>query len=120
MGGDSFKDITMWREYERILSEYDVIVAMRPGIRPVQDPAAHLAGHLQKRAIDLRDGVRPPEKLPAGAHIYLTDYVEIDVSSTDVREFAAQGRGIDDLVPAPVAAYIAKYNLYQNSECQKS
>src|SRR5215468_6991966 len=33
MGADSFSEVTSWREYEAILSEYDVIVATRPGYR---------------------------------------------------------------------------------------
>ncbi len=120
MGADSFKDITMWREYERILSEYDVIVATRPGYDEGHDITAHLAQNLQGGILDLRGGLRPSQEHFAARHIYLTDYIEVDVSSTDVRELAAQGRGIDDIVPAPVAAYIAKYKLYQNLECQKS
>src|SRR5262249_57122796 len=31
MGADSFADVTSWREYEAILSEYDVVVVTRPG-----------------------------------------------------------------------------------------
>ncbi|MDE2628525.1 MAG: nicotinate-nucleotide adenylyltransferase [Burkholderiales bacterium] len=35
-------------------------------------------------------------------------------SSTDIRERLAHGQGIDDLVPAPVARYIARHHLYQD------
>src|SRR5262249_17789874 len=34
MGADSFRDLASWREYERIMREFDVIVAMRPGYEP--------------------------------------------------------------------------------------
>jgi nicotinate-nucleotide adenylyltransferase len=38
----------------------------------------------------------------------------MDVSSTDIRERIAHGQGIDDLVPAAVASYIARHHLYRD------
>jgi nicotinate-nucleotide adenylyltransferase len=133
MGADSFRDVTSWYEYERILSEYDVIVATRPGYSGYNDDEdadedvdkiaarrAELAPQLQARVIDLRGGQLPTDEQLMMPHIYLTDYAEVDVSATTLREMAAKGGKIDELVPPAVAAYISKYGLYQNSECQKS
>jgi nicotinate-nucleotide adenylyltransferase len=125
MGADSFRDVTSWYEYQRILMEYDVIVATRPGYSDDDKIAAQidrLAPQLQARVIDLRCGLLPSDEqlqlmMP---HIYLTDYAEVDVSATTLREMAAKGGKIDELVPPAVAAYVIKYGLYQNSECQKS
>lgn len=119
MGADSFKDVTTWREYERILSEYDVIVANRPGYQSNQGNrgdekiAAHLPQQLQAQVVDLRRGLRPADDSFATPHIYLTDYVAVDLSATEVREKAAQGRELQGLVPPAVAVYIAKYDLYR-------
>jgi nicotinate-nucleotide adenylyltransferase len=115
MGADSFKDVTSWHEYERILSEYDVIVATRPGYRSGENIAANLAPQLQARVVDLRGGLFPLDEDLESARIYLTDYVEVDVSATNVREAVAQGRSIGDLVPPPVASHIEKYQLYRKS-----
>ncbi len=115
MGADSFKDVTSWYEYERILSEYDVIVATRPGYRNDENIAANLAPQLQARVVDLRGGLYPLDETSESARIYLTDYVEVDVSATAVREAVAQGRSIGELVPAAVASYIEKYRLYRKS-----
>jgi nicotinate-nucleotide adenylyltransferase len=120
MGADSFRDVTSWYEYERILSEYDVIVATRPGYRNEDNIAANLAPLLQARVVDLRGGCSPSGTELASENIqspriYLTDYVEVDVSATGVREAVAQGRSIRDLVPPPVASYIEKYRLYRKS-----
>jgi nicotinate-nucleotide adenylyltransferase len=126
MGADSFRDVASWYEYQRILSEYDVIVAARPGYSGHSDEdniaagAAGLAPQLQARVIDLRGGLLPSDEQLMMSHIYLTDYAEIDVSATTLREMAAKGGKIDALVPPAVAAYIRKYGLYQNWECQKS
>jgi nicotinate-nucleotide adenylyltransferase len=38
----------------------------------------------------------------------------MDISSTDIRARLARGQGIADLVPAPVARYIARHHLYQD------
>jgi nicotinate-nucleotide adenylyltransferase len=147
MGADSFIDVTSWREYEAILSEYDVIVATRPGYREHDDDgcdrvrngaetlgalAPQLGPRWRSRIVDLRGGATPPNMANLAnlanlanadlakedmnsSHIYLTDYVSIDVSATGIREAVEQGRSIDDMVPPSVAAYIEKYRLYQKS-----
>jgi nicotinate-nucleotide adenylyltransferase len=124
MGGDSFSDVTNWREYEAILSEYDVIVATRPGYRSHngrddaqndEETIGSLPSQLRRRVVDLRGGSYPTDEDLKSSRIYLTDYVSIDVSATEIREAVEQGRSIDDLVPPSVAAYIKKYRLYQMS-----
>lgn len=125
MGADSFHDVTSWREYQRILTEYDVIVAIRPGYRTAeaqgqegrqesrQVVAGHLPAPLQQQVVDLRGQVRPNIGQSTPRSIYLTDYVAVDISATQVREAAARGDSLAGLVPTPVANYISKYKLYQ-------
>lgn len=115
MGLDSFRDVTLWRAYERLLSEYSVIVAARPGaeVGTATNCAAHLPADLQARVVDLRGGRRPTEKELAETHIFVTDYVAVDVSATEIRQAAQAGQPLEAFVPATVAAYIAKYQLYQ-------
>jgi nicotinate-nucleotide adenylyltransferase len=132
MGADSFIDVTSWRDYEAILSEYDVIVATRPGYRgkdgrndashgeeaveaTIGAPVPQLSPRLTRKIVDLRGGACPSEADLNSSRIYLTDYVSVDVSATEIREAVEQGRSIDDLVPPKVAAYIEKYRLYQKS-----
>jgi nicotinate-nucleotide adenylyltransferase len=134
MGADSFIDVTSWRDYEAILSEYDVIVATRPGYRgpngkedSIQNSeeaigalVPQLSPRLRRTIVDLRGGAYPVDADLADAdlnssRIYLTDYVSVDVSATGIRDAVEQGRLIDDLVPPSVAAYIEKYRLYQKS-----
>lgn len=125
MGADSFKDVTSWREYRRILTEYRVIVAVRPGSAPTPNQSSfdhsttdemtgHLPPEIRERIIDLRGQLRPSEADLAEQHIYLTDYVAVDISATDVRRAAAEGRPLAGIVPRRVAEYIAKHQLYQS------
>jgi nicotinate-nucleotide adenylyltransferase len=115
MGGDSFREVTSWREYEEILSAYDVIVATRPGFDWFGNDdhtLRRLAPQLETRIVDLR-GAFPSDEDLKSPRIFLTDYVAVDVSATGIREAVEQGRSIDEMVPPSVAAYIKKYQLYR-------
>ena len=119
MGEDSFRDVMMWREHERLLTEYDCVVAVRPESQGTADATkplgAHLSSRLQARVVDLRGGARPTNERLQAPRVYLTDYVASPVSSTEIRVRAATGASIATMVPPPVAAYISKYRLYQGS-----
>lgn len=112
MGADSFEEINTWREPARLLSSTNVIVITRPG-HDVR--SAHLEPRFRSTMVDLRG---PGGGFPAGegsnAHrIYVTGNVNIDVSSTEVRQRVRDGQSIGDLVPTRVADYIKKYELYR-------
>ena len=93
MGADSWSEITTWREWERLLSMINHIVVTRPGYD-----------------VD--------KTLPApGARVLFTDAVMQDVSATDIRRLAREGQfdEVARLVPAPVAEYIRKYEIYRDT-----
>jgi nicotinate-nucleotide adenylyltransferase len=93
MGADSWSEITTWREWERLLTIINHIVVTRPG-----------------HEID--------QTLPApNARVLFTDAVMKDISATDIRRMAAEGRfdELARLVPAPVAEYIKKYEIYRDT-----
>jgi nicotinic acid mononucleotide adenylyltransferase len=48
--------------------------------------------------------------------IFITDAVMNDISATEIRRAANQGRfaDLEELVPPQVAQYIRKYNLYRD------
>ena len=54
----------------------------------------------------------PPLQLPNLRHRTFSTR-EFDVSSTDVRELVRDRQPFEHLVPAPVASFIKKHNLYQ-------
>jgi nicotinate-nucleotide adenylyltransferase len=118
MGMDSFRDVPLWRAHERLLSEYSIIVATRPGASAgvQENSAAHLAPALQARVVDLRGGRQPNETMLAHPHIFVTDYVAVDVSATAIRQAAQMGASLTPFVPSAIAAYIVKYQLYQLAE----
>jgi nicotinate-nucleotide adenylyltransferase len=91
MGADSWSEIQTWREWKRLLTMVNHIVVTRPGYEFV-----------------------PP---PPGARVIFTDAVMKDISATAIRRFASEGRmdEVAKLVPEPVAEYIRKYEIYQDT-----
>jgi nicotinate-nucleotide adenylyltransferase len=108
MGADSWSEITTWREWERLLTMTNHIVVARPGYEP---PTAHV-GPIAERIVDLRSG----QGAVGQQGIFFTDVVMNDVSATNIRRLASEGRTheMEGMVPGPVLEYIRKYGIYEN------
>ncbi|MFL6230584.1 MAG: nicotinate-nucleotide adenylyltransferase [Pyrinomonadaceae bacterium] len=118
MGADSWAEITTWREWERLLSLCDTVVATRPGY---ELSFGHVPANIRARVRDLRglDRESASSAVDEGGEpkIFLSDAVNADVSATNVRrDVALRRRGVDVKLPVPraVAAYIEKYGLYED------
>ena len=107
MGGDSWSEITTWREWERLLTMTNHIVVTRPGY----EPSTTHVGAISERIVDLRSGKGTLDQ----KGIFFTDVVFNDVSATNIRRLASEGRTeeLDGLVPGPVLEYIRKYGIYR-------
>jgi nicotinate-nucleotide adenylyltransferase len=116
MGADSWSEITTWREWERLLTMTNHIVVTRPGY----EPSTTHVGAISERIEDLRNlegvGALQGDVRDDGARIFLTDVVMKDVSATDIRRRASEGRfeELAGLLPGPVLEYIQKYRIYKN------
>jgi nicotinate-nucleotide adenylyltransferase len=93
MGADSWSEIKTWRAWERLLRMTNHIVVTRPGYEVSPAPP------------DLQD------------RIFFTDAVMKDISATNIRRLASEGRydELEQMVPGSVANYIKKYGIYRNS-----
>ena len=87
IGSDNWLTFDRWRESERIIADYGVIVYPRPGSE-IQLP-------IEKDNVEI---VSAPMT---------------DVSSTMLRRAISTGEPVDDLLPAPVIKYIKTNKLYQ-------
>ncbi len=112
MGADSWSEITTWREWDRVLLEANHIVVSRPGY---EISTEHVTDKVRKHIIDLRgkDRVSSFGHDANNKNIYFTDVVQFDVSATELRDDLKDGdlERKDD-IPAEVAKYIEKYELY--------
>jgi nicotinate-nucleotide adenylyltransferase len=112
MGADSFEEINTWREPRRLISSTNLIVVTRPGHKMA---VSHIDERFRGTIVDLsaRESGRPTAEELEGQHIYLTGYVNNELSSTEIRQRVRDGRSIDAMVPPHVADYITKYQLYR-------
>lgn len=94
MGEDSFMTIDSWRNYEKILNDH-LIVFARTSIEPNSD--------LVKKV----DMIKKDNQ-----KIYLIDNLNINISSTLIRNLVKEDKSIRYLVPDSVLRIIEEYNLY--------
>ena len=115
IGMDSVAELSTWHDYRGLLGEFDLIAIARPDhdrsslrdcdpfvverIRPAIDPAG------AKRLIEY-------EQLGRGGRIFPLRLPAEAVSSREIRHRTAAGETLDDLVPADVALYIRRHDLY--------
>jgi nicotinate-nucleotide adenylyltransferase len=89
IGQDQYTGFHTWRGWQELLQAVTLAVAGRPGASSEVNVEVRNAGH-------------QPVALPM-----------MGISSTEIRSRIANGQDIADLVPAPVASYIARHSLYQ-------
>ncbi|MGN0038529.1 MAG: nicotinate-nucleotide adenylyltransferase [Coriobacteriales bacterium] len=93
IGGDCLGHVMRWRRAADIARLCTLVAVARPGY-------GFEAGRAAVEACGLP---------------FRVEYLSLDtpdVSSTQLRERAAAGEGLDQLVPPSIAAYIARHNLY--------
>ncbi|MCA1624207.1 MAG: nicotinate-nucleotide adenylyltransferase [Acidobacteria bacterium] len=113
MGADSWEEITTWREWETVLTLTNVVVVTRPGF---EIGFSHVTEAIRARIVDLRESNQQSatsSQRRNDSRIYITNAVQIDVSSTEIRRKIREKQ--DDWcedVPQAVAKHIEKYELY--------
>jgi len=92
IGQDQYAGFHTWHGWQELLGLVTLAIADRPDAVHTVDPRVLAAA-------------RTAVSLPM-----------MDVSSTDIRGRVTHGQGIADLVPEPVARYIARHHLYQDPQ----
>ncbi|HEX5091884.1 MAG TPA: nicotinate (nicotinamide) nucleotide adenylyltransferase [Burkholderiales bacterium] len=82
LGADQYEKFETWHRWREILERADLAVFARPGHAPRDGRARQVA------------------------------FAPMDISASDIRARCARGADIAPLVPAAVAAYIARHHLY--------
>jgi nicotinate-nucleotide adenylyltransferase len=115
IGADSWAEIATWHEWQRLLKMCDLIVVTRPGYDLNRTIPAEIAAVVDTRGLR-REEISELLNTDGGSRVFLTDAAMIDVAARTIRA-AARSRAMEQLresVPAEVAGYIEKYELYQN------
>jgi nicotinate-nucleotide adenylyltransferase len=115
IGIDAFHDIAKWHEARALLGECEFVVASRPGYS-LRDVAEALPEALRPSAAV----TKPFHKQPAtgdlvlpGLTLHLLEGVHQNVSATEIRAAAAQGKPLARWLDAGVVEYIKKVGLYR-------
>jgi len=115
IGIDAFEDIAKWHQPEALFRECEFVVASRPGYS-LADVANALPESLRPRV----EVTRPFHKQAAtgdlvlkGVAIHLLDQVYQPISSTTIRQAAAEGKPLGRFVDTAVSDYIKKMGLYK-------
>lgn len=88
MGGDSFKNISHWKNHEVLISRYELFVYRRPGF-------------------DMQISTNY-------ANIHLIDAPYLEISATQIRENIKSGKSIRFLVPEKVRDEIERNGYYRH------
>jgi nicotinate-nucleotide adenylyltransferase len=110
VGADAFWDVPHWHEPVSLLDSCHFIVVNRPGF-PIEEIARVLPEELRREK-----GATATSIALARTHVHLLNTVEADISSSNIRQLASKGQSLAGLVPAGVAEYIQKLQLYTNEE----
>jgi nicotinate-nucleotide adenylyltransferase len=118
IGGDSWRDITTWRDWETLLTTVNFIVVARPG---AEIEFSHVTPEITARCEDLRGKSEMEivalvsESMVTGTtKIYFTDAVKLDIAATEIRgNIKENAAGWRDDLPGAVAKYIEKYQIYK-------
>ena len=86
IGGDNWNIIDRWKDYQRIINEYGVVVYPRPGYELSSTN---------------------------NSNVVVVEAPLADISSTEIREAFANGKEARHLIPQKVAEYIIKHDLYK-------
>jgi nicotinate-nucleotide adenylyltransferase len=119
IGADSWSEITTWHEWQRLLKMCDLIVVTRPGYELGANVPPGAANVVDVRSMS-RQEIAELAGSDSGPRVFLTDAAMIDISATRIRAaIQSSARSNDsatlkEMVPAPVASYIEKYELYRN------
>lgn len=117
-GGDSFQYIQNWKDYEELLTTYNVIFIDRPDFRigggPFRLPEVICERIEDLRALgrdaspssDVRTGLQKESK------VYLMELGAPRLSSSELRRRYQMGRSSNQLVPRVVDHYLKKHRLY--------
>ncbi|MDF1536505.1 MAG: nicotinate-nucleotide adenylyltransferase [bacterium] len=108
LGADAFAEISTWYRPADVLARVHLVVLTRPGFDvdltgPLPDKARH-------RYTPGKEGVFIHD---AGGTLRALEVTPVDLSSSRIREMAARGEEIANLVPGPVFQYIQLNGIYR-------
>jgi nicotinate-nucleotide adenylyltransferase len=109
IGADQFEQFTEWKDYQKILSEANLIVTTRPGW-DIPHAANELPEYLKAMMADYDFNFI---ELKTGRNVQFIRLVDVEISATELRKYLRTGRPVEKFLPLSVESYIKENKLYR-------
>lgn len=110
VGADKFEELSQWKDYQKVLSETNLIVTTRPGY-DMPESLEEMPGFLKPLVLDFDFNFI---ELSTGRNIQFITLRDVEVSSTEVRKWLRSGKPVEKYLPLAVESYIKEHKLYRN------
>lgn len=109
IGADNFDQLALWKDYQKILEQSNIVVTTRPGFS-IPDSDDEFPEYLKPFVAESDFGA---VELTTGKSIEFLSLQDIDISSSELRKKLRVGRPVEKFLPLSVESYIKEHNLYR-------
>ena len=116
IGFDNLLELDSWKDALKIMKNYNILVASRPGIKILSSEEKVLGmfnGDSPYCLCETGSGNLDFVNPETGTRLVVCDIRPRDISSTNVRESLVKGKPVDNLLPPEVETYIIKHQIYK-------
>jgi len=110
VGADKFEELSQWKDYQKILTEANLVVTTRPGYE-IPETLEEMPGFLKPLVAEFDFNFI---ELNTGRNVQFITLRDVEVSSTEVRKYLRSGRPVEKYLPLSVETYIKEHKLYRN------
>ena len=110
IGADKFEELSQWKDYQKILSEVNIVVTTRPGY-DVPESLEEMPVYLKPLVADFDFNFI---ELSTGRSIQFITLRDIEVSSTELRKWLRTGKPVEKYLPLAVESFVKEHKLYRN------
>jgi nicotinate-nucleotide adenylyltransferase len=109
IGADQFEELSQWKDYQKILTEANLIVTTRPGWDIPQE-LDELPEYLKALVAEYDFNFI---ELKTGRNVQFIRLNDIEISSSEVRKLLRTGRPVEKVLPLAVESYVREHKLYR-------
>lgn len=113
IGMDSWRDLSAWKEYQRLFTLSHLVVVARPGVS-TKAPETFLPVAIMKEFCYTCASKSLHHH--SGTSVIFLEETFLDISSTRIRQLISEDRSARYLVPSAVCSYIERHGLYREQE----
>ncbi|MFP5518419.1 MAG: nicotinate (nicotinamide) nucleotide adenylyltransferase [Bdellovibrionia bacterium] len=110
VGADKLEELNKWKDWNKILTEANLVVTTRPGYELPTDKES-LPEFLQPLVAEYDFNFL---ELTTGRNIQFISLKDIEISGTELRKWLRAGRPVEKHLPLSVEAHIRDNKLYRN------